>query len=129
MKPNKERIQKWVDSLRSGKYSQTTQTLQDSTGYCCLGVACELSGIGDWDEDLNYDIEGVKESECLPKHVADWYGIEQDALVEIERIEGSPFSQDLEYITLLNDDYKMSFTEIARCIERTYLWEKEDETE
>lgn len=33
---------KWVRALRSGKFKQTSGALHDSTGYCCLGVACEL---------------------------------------------------------------------------------------
>lgn len=35
---------KWVEALRSGKYSQTTGKLHDlgEGGYCCLGVACKL---------------------------------------------------------------------------------------
>ena len=35
--------QLWVDALRSGEYSQTTETLQDTNGYCCLGVACQVA--------------------------------------------------------------------------------------
>ncbi len=33
---------KWVKALKSGKYTQTTDSLMDSTGFCCLGVACDL---------------------------------------------------------------------------------------
>lgn len=29
----------WMDALLSGTYSQTTETLHDKTGWCCLGVA------------------------------------------------------------------------------------------
>ena len=44
---------KWLKALRSGDFKQTTGELQDSEGYCCLGVACriqhprmKLEGIG-----------------------------------------------------------------------------------
>lgn len=30
-------------ALRSGAFRQTQYTLQDSTGYCCLGVACVIA--------------------------------------------------------------------------------------
>ena len=40
MKPTKDDIQKWCEALRSGKYNQGHQTLQSTTGFCCLGVAC-----------------------------------------------------------------------------------------
>lgn len=33
----------WTNKLRSGKYKQTTGTLCDSKGYCCLGVAATFS--------------------------------------------------------------------------------------
>jgi hypothetical protein len=31
-----------LKALRSGKYTQTTGALQDRTGYCCLGVMCDI---------------------------------------------------------------------------------------
>lgn len=46
--PNKENIRKWVEALRSGKFQQTNGALRDLDGYCCLGVACEVSGLGYW---------------------------------------------------------------------------------
>lgn len=39
---NEKDILRWTQVLRSGKYKQTTGFLQDYSGYCCLGVACEL---------------------------------------------------------------------------------------
>jgi len=36
--------EKWVDALNSGKYQQTTRTLSDEYGYCCLGVLNEIRG-------------------------------------------------------------------------------------
>lgn len=41
-KPTKKEIQKWVRALRSGKFEQTTGTLEDANGHCCLGVACKI---------------------------------------------------------------------------------------
>lgn len=38
----------WVEALRAGEYTQTTGTLRDHTGYCCLGVAVKvLTSIAD----------------------------------------------------------------------------------
>lgn len=37
-----ENAKKWVAALRSGEYQQTKSRLQNSKGYCCLGVACDL---------------------------------------------------------------------------------------
>lgn len=44
---------KWITALRSGKYKQTTNTLKakDGSGFCCLGVLCDLAaadGNGSW---------------------------------------------------------------------------------
>lgn len=33
---------RWITALESGDYQQTTGTLKDETGYCCLGVVCNL---------------------------------------------------------------------------------------
>jgi hypothetical protein len=38
----------WLEALNSGKYNQTRKLMADDTGrftsYCCLGVACVLTG-------------------------------------------------------------------------------------
>ncbi len=43
---------KWLKALRSGEYEQTIEVLHDNTGYCCLGVLCDISGLGEWDTDV-----------------------------------------------------------------------------
>lgn len=42
---------KWLEALESGEYQQTHgHGLRDKGGgYCCLGVACEVMGGGEWD--------------------------------------------------------------------------------
>ncbi len=37
-----------VAALRSGKYAQTQKRLRQGTGFCCLGVACDVLGNGRW---------------------------------------------------------------------------------
>ena len=41
-KMNPEVKQKWIDALRSDKYEQGSGKLRSVTGYCCLGVLCDL---------------------------------------------------------------------------------------
>lgn len=42
MKPKIKR--QWVDALRSGEYEQGARgTLKSESGYCCLGVLCDLA--------------------------------------------------------------------------------------
>ena len=48
-----EHREMWTSALRSGYYKQTTGALQrrDYGGreaYCCLGVACDISELGEW---------------------------------------------------------------------------------
>lgn len=39
----------WVAALESGEYTQGTGTLKNLDGsFCVLGVACDLSGTGEW---------------------------------------------------------------------------------
>lgn len=39
----------WITALRSGKYTQAQEALFDGTGYCCLGVACDIGIDGEWE--------------------------------------------------------------------------------
>ena len=36
---------KWVEALRSGKYKQGRDQLQNGDTYCCLGVLCVVAGL------------------------------------------------------------------------------------
>lgn len=38
----------WVAALRSGEYTQVPDYLHSDKGYCCLGVACEVSNAECW---------------------------------------------------------------------------------
>jgi hypothetical protein len=40
MNPHAKEV--WLAALRSDEYAQTTGTLHDSEGFCCLGVLCDL---------------------------------------------------------------------------------------
>lgn len=68
-----EEEKKLVDALRSGKYVQAQNRLKevgiDYNKYCCLGVACDISGIGHWDT-LDYYVVGYESNEFyLPDDV------------------------------------------------------------
>lgn len=50
MNPEVKRL--WLEALRSGDYKQGAQRLRWSEStYCCLGVLCEISGVGEWKTD------------------------------------------------------------------------------
>ena len=98
----------WVEALRSGKYKQTRKRLRDETGFCCLGVACEVSGLGRWVEGrfvLNGD-EVTSASIMLPQAVREFYGIAHG--------EGGFGKSGL---THENDSVRATFEQIADIIE------------
>lgn len=117
-----ENAKKWVAALRSGKYKQTQNRLAsvdsatgEVTGYCCLGVACELAKaagvdiptyVGGGGRSLFYG----NEETTLPSSVQRWLGVDDDEV-------------DLKYagkdtsLAGLNDGGK-SFKQIARIIEQ-----------
>ena len=85
-KMNPEVKQKWIDALRSGKYEQGSERLRSVSGYCCLGVLCDIYAKEhntEWEfrgnEETNLQpmdywyYEG--ESEFLPESVMDWAGL------------------------------------------------------
>lgn len=48
---------KWVKALRSGKYKQGAGYLNSVRGFCCLGVLCDISGLGKWHDIPTVDME------------------------------------------------------------------------
>lgn len=104
--------QKWVDALRSGEYNQTTGTLQDDYGYCCLGVACKVAldnGVNVNTDEDNGNISGDELSD--QKDVKSWLGLYDNQ----GRFETTPKQL---YLTTLNDIEGLDFNEIADYIEK-----------
>lgn len=113
----KEIAEIWITALESGKYEQTTGVLKDHVGYCCLGVLCDISGLGTFGEsDTEYPVYTLPNdnfSNCsLPFEVLDWADISD---------EFGSFDETDSFKTLsvLNDSGK-SFTEIAEIIRNNY---------
>jgi hypothetical protein len=99
---------KWVKALRSGEYRQTKSVLTNGNGFCCLGVACEISGLGHWagDGEWEYRTKGSSpDTAFLPNAVRDWLGL---------ATTGGDFGATS--LTHLNDTGKR-FPAIARIIE------------
>lgn len=48
---NIENFRTWVAKLREPDLPQTKGALKKDDGFCCLGVACEVSGLGKWIEE------------------------------------------------------------------------------
>jgi hypothetical protein len=77
--------QKWIAALRSNKYEQGSEKLRSVTGYCCLGVLCDLYS---QEQNTEWEFRGITEtnlqpmdywyfdgeSEFLPESVREWAG-------------------------------------------------------
>ena len=107
-----ENAKKWVAALRSGKYPQTKGYLHDLAGYCCLGVACEISGLGEWGDDGTYLTPDSSDDRSLPTGVAHWLGLNPDA-----GSEGSFLDDGHQTCLSGENDSGKSFAEIADIIE------------
>lgn len=74
--------QKWVDSLRSGKYKQGTQCLKYDNYFCCLGVLCDLyiqeHPEVKWDDESASGNVFYGTGEFLPREVVDWAQLPSD---------------------------------------------------
>lgn len=123
---NKDNVRKWVDALRDGGYRQATGNLTNGDGFCCLGVACDISGVGSWNEMDEYETEydsgdgPVQEFEAsaLPRAVQEWLGVDTDN-------PELPHTPEQGRMTCIgaNDDFGLSFEQIADLIEAQYLAE------
>jgi hypothetical protein len=141
--PNKENIEAWVTALESGEYEQAESALKRATGYCCLGVACELAAKAGvinpasqgvvknddawhytWGEGNDLRVEGA----VLPGPVQEWLGVDEaapfvTAVIEDywgEDMDKSPREIPVSLIDL-NDDHHFTFDQIAEAIRDTFL--------
>lgn len=103
----------WIKALRSGQYEQDNGVLHSSRGgYCCLGVACEISDIDKWKIDRHgsshvwqvYDGSFQR----LPDSVMEWLGLHTN--------NGSIFEIN-KSLASLNDE-GVDFGSIANVIEK-----------
>lgn len=74
-----ERVMHLCDVLESGKYTKGRGCLRSGDSFCCLGVACDISGLGQWEKNtigqLQYTISDSDYSHMrLPIAVRDYYG-------------------------------------------------------
>ena len=99
----------WLNALSSGKYKQTSEVLQDSSGFCCLGVACDVymkeTGKGEWivEDSRKVFLDSITR---LPDEVKNWFGFSTKY-----------GDYDDGMLTKLNDDERLSFSEIADIID------------
>lgn len=105
-----------IMALRSGKYPQGKGHLKGigSGGYCPLGVACEISGLGRWRAMglvLAFILKNDFAATQLPEAVRKHYGFKSRY----------PKTKDGKSIVSLNDDERLPFEQIAEIIEQEVL--------
>ena len=99
-----------VAALRSGKYAQITGSLHTTEGYCCLGVACEISGT-EWGEDT------YKKGYYAADHGSSArMGLKQKDYFGFISLSGS-FDNGQSSLMDLNDEKRYTFEQIADVIE------------
>lgn len=115
-----EAQQKWVEALRSGEYQQCRTQLcllgadEKPSGYCCLGVACELYRQYEGGLRVVDQVDGGyrrydNNSAMLPEKVRRWLGLQTD---------NGFFGVSPDGVTLAGkNDAGASFAEIADIIE------------
>lgn len=78
--------ERWVAALRSGEYGQTTGALRNSSGYCCLGVLCDIhdkeythsNWLAELDEENQTDWHYGNTNIVLPRFVMEWADLEDN---------------------------------------------------
>ena len=108
IQPYRRRVEEWIKALESDNYQQARSTLKRADGYCCLGVACDLSELGTWTPGT-YRIDGNNYSMMLPPQVADYYGL---------RTQCGQYASSNESLSTDNDLKQMSFKDIAAVIRK-----------
>ena len=102
MKPNRRFIRRWVAALRSGKHKQSGGQLRDADGFCCLGVACNISRKVRFDADSLF-YESADDDVAFgtfPFQFGAWVGINLDEQMVLASMNdhGKPFSAIADYI-------------------------------
>ena len=121
----KEVAEKWMETLRSGEYKQTTGKLAnvERTEHCCLGVLCELAikegvdvevsvRLDEDDGDDKFYTEFDKETGHPPDSVRKWAGMGSPS----GRLYQPAYDEDTSLASL--NDRNWSFKQIADVIEK-----------
>jgi hypothetical protein len=109
-KMNSEIKQKWVAALRSGNYKQGTSFLRDAGDYfCCLGVLCDIEQVPCKSTEEDYAFEYKFEDARTSLYSTLSVGFSNKMGLS---------SNNLDDLVDLNDNKRLSFSEIADYIEK-----------
>lgn len=106
---NPEIKTKWLEALRSRKYTQGTDYLRGNGKYCCLGVLCDVVQPEKWGQE---DAFGV-----IPHDPNRKFKFENNVYPSVELLDQVGLTEDqMQTLVDLNDGGK-TFDEIAKYIE------------
>lgn len=109
----KDIMKRWVEALRSGKFKQTTGSLRNYQGYCCLGVLCHIHA-----KENNKRFRRLRPTERFTYH-----GAEEFIPVEVIKWSGlfgyNPSGKNAIPLSKTNDSGG-TFESIANIIENDY---------
>lgn len=124
MSVNVENMRKWVARLRDPEAKQARNILRQTAtgpdgetivnGMCCLGHACDVSGVGSWNGSEYYAPGGMGGGH-LPIAVMEWLGLDERN-PRLNRASGEPFSTATWY----NDTGRRTLAQIADLIEQRW---------
>lgn len=120
----------WAKALLDGNLQQISGQLKIEGGYCCLGVACEISNLGRWmetDPDWYETNDGRSTMLFLPRKVQEWLGVSCEEVmvtltynqlrdkydIDCDEIDGAYYSEPT--LSVLNDN-GVPFSTIAQII-------------
>lgn len=98
---------RWINELRSDKYQQSTGSLKDKDGYCCLGVLCDIVDKKGWGRIQRGSY----------RHHLDHSGDHIDINDTTPALHALSLGSR-EKLVKLNDDKNYSFKRIATWIEK-----------
>lgn len=127
----KKRRAELVAALRSGEFQQGRNRLRSgetNDQFCCLGVACELSGVVSWVFDPALDPKPdtvLARGYHMPQSVADYYGFASvngmfqlgKKTPHLDKFAIESLGSGITSLVTLNDERELTFSQIADVIE------------
>ena len=116
----KKHRQELIEALESGKYTKTSGRMRREKNngnieYCALGLACELSGLGKWEEQGAY-INGQSYTYRIKGEFRE-YGVPMLPSVSVMKYYGFT-REEVRTLMLQNDSWQLAFSTIAHEIKK-----------
>jgi hypothetical protein len=103
---NNELKTRWLAALRGDEYKQVDTHLRTENGHCCLGVLCDISGLGEWSQQSpgdyiwSFTAEDDQRTFLPPTKVLAEAGLTRDVAETLSHMndEGKSFGVIADYI-------------------------------